>query len=85
VVAERDGFAMTNEQRKQAFIIEYNQLMNRYGLVIQIEGRNLSGVWQLEMQVVPIQDWQPPQSENGQVEVLGELNTIAEGEGVKDN
>lgn len=76
---------MTNEQRKQAFIIEYNQLMNRYGLVIQIEGRNLSGVWQLEMQVVPIQDWQPPQSENGQVEVLGELNTVAEGEGVKDN
>jgi len=61
---------MTLDQRKEAFATGYNQLVGRYGFVIQIVPRMLGGACLTELLAVPLDNWQPASS-NGQEELEG--------------
>jgi hypothetical protein len=51
---------MTDEQRKQKFITEYNQLAQRYGFVVDAVCVRMAQRWEIEPKVIPLPGWQSP-------------------------
>jgi len=69
---------MTLDQRKEAFTTGYNQLVGRYGFVIQIVPRMLGGACLTELLAVPLDNWQPSQNTNGQGDELESIDIVVE-------